>query len=392
MMKKISLFYSLLYILYCQGLVAQPLTIIEQDYNQAKSLAAEQQKLLLIDFYTTWCGPCKLLDKQVFQDSNTSKKIAGDFIVLRYNAEKDSVYQLTKKHHIGMYPSAVILNAQERVVHQQYGTGGGDKELVVNYLAFLAKAKSLHRNGFFIKGVSTATQMDYPSFYANYINRTEIKNIKKMTDQYWDTLSNLKGEIPFKVFCYFGGGNEKQNQYFLQHKKEFEKLFGETDVNFATSMIISDKAFGALQSVNRAAFDSAMTLVKTYQAGKDAKRYIEFMEQRMLQAEGRWADAYTYLESLKKKKRASGEDIIRFCDAAFNKCEDKAVLGKSLVWMKAVADREPGYENLALYGRLLFKTGHKEESLDIMKKAIEAGKQMNEDTKEEEAWIRRHFS
>lgn len=391
MKKKYLLFCILTQILFTQDLFTQSLTIVEQDYEKAKLLARQEQKLLLVDFYTTWCAPCKLLDKLVFRDTVVSRSIAKDFIVLRYDAEKDSVHQLTLKHHIAMYPSAVILNREQYVVRQQYGTGGPDKDLVVNYLAFLDQAKQLNKANFFIKGISSSTQLPYPAFYINYVNRVDIKNIKEQVNQYWDTLTNLSQEIPFKIFCYFGGGNEKLNNYFLQHTAGFQTLYGETDVKFATSMIINDKSYEALKSVNRPRFDSAMNLAKTYLNEKEAEDYIAFMEQRMLQAEGRWGAAYNYLETMKKKKRASTGDIIRFCEIAADKCDDKLVLEKSTKWMKAISVKDQVHENLAVYARLLFKTGRKQQSLVIMKKAVEAGKKANQDITKYEKWIRQYF-
>lgn len=391
MKKKTLVLCLVIQVLLCKSLFAQSLVVIEQNYDKAMLLAIQQQKLLLIDFYTTWCVPCKQLDKQVFQDSSTSKKIADDFIVLRYNAEKDSVYQLTKKHHIGMYPSAIVLNKKQGVVSQQYGTGGPDKDLVTNYLAFLQKAKELDNAQFFIKGISPSAEMAYPDFYANYVNRVDIKNSKAFINQYWDTLTNLLSEIPFKIFCYFGGGNDKWNQYFFDNRTAFETLYGELDVKFASSMIISDKAFGSLLAVNRPGFDSAMNMVRMYQGKEEGQKYIDYMEQRMLQAEGRWDAAYNYLKSLEQKKQVTDEDIIRFGDAALAKCDNRSVLEKSVKWIKPIVTKNPGYENLALYSRLLFKTGQKQSSLLMMKKAIEAGKKTNEDTKEEEKWILQHF-
>lgn len=390
-MKKITLLLTVMQVILYQYTYAQSLTIIEQNYEQAKRLAAEQQKLLLIDFYTTWCVPCKQLDKQVFQDTAVSKKIAGDFIVLRYNAEKDSVYQLTKKHHISMYPSAVVLNAGQRVVCQQYGTGGAEKDLVTNYLAFLWRAKQLHTKGFFIKGIAASADMQYPAFYKDYVNRVDVNNNRKKVNEYWDTLINLRTEMPFKIFCYFGGGNEKWNQYFLQHRDEFEALYGDMDVMFATSMIISDKVFGSLQAVNRTGFDSAMNMVRMYQEKEEGQKYIDYMEQRMLQAEGRWAEAYNYLKQLEMKKQASDDDVTRFCEAMTEKCSDKRVLEKASKWMNTIVKKNAAYENLSVYARLLFKTGKKQKSLETMKKAITEGKKMKEDTREEEKWIRQHF-
>ena len=44
-----------------QGVNFRPLS-----YTEAIELAAKENKMVFIDFYTTWCGPCKRMSKEVF--------------------------------------------------------------------------------------------------------------------------------------------------------------------------------------------------------------------------------------------------------------------------------------------------------------------------------------
>ncbi|WP_126969472.1 thioredoxin family protein [Gynurincola endophyticus] len=391
-MKKICLIYLLKTFLFSTSLFSQQLSIVEQDYEKAKQLSHQQNKMLLIDFYTTWCAPCKILDEQLFRNSANSAKIAKDYIVLRYNAEKDSIYNLTKKHHIRMYPSAVVLNANQQVVHQQYGTGGADSLMAVNYLSFLQKAKQLNQDNFFLKGISADLKLAYPDFYVNYINRTSAKMNREELNRYWDTISSLLPEIPFKIFCYFSGGNEKWNEYFFENKQTFTDLYGELDVLFAATMIISDRLYSAIEKVDRVKFNNAVEMVKIHMGGEEkTKKYINLMELRMLQAENRWKDAYRFMEALKKKNEVSPEDIIWFSSNVSDKCEDKTVLNKTAKWVKKITQKQPSYYYLENYALLLFKLGKKEQSLETMKKAIEKGKEENESTKSSEQWISKNF-
>ncbi|MEL6989005.1 MAG: thioredoxin family protein, partial [Bacteroidota bacterium] len=74
------------------------LTIIDQNFSDALDIANKQDKLLFIDFYTDWCQPCKKLDKLVFQNDSIQEILGKDYVLLRYDAENDTIFHLSKKH------------------------------------------------------------------------------------------------------------------------------------------------------------------------------------------------------------------------------------------------------------------------------------------------------
>ena len=55
--------------------------------------ALEAQKVLpkkiIMDVYTKWCGPCRLLDKKTFGNPDVSRYISQNFYAVKFNAEGD---------------------------------------------------------------------------------------------------------------------------------------------------------------------------------------------------------------------------------------------------------------------------------------------------------------
>ena len=49
-------------------------------WAEALQMAREQNKLIFLDAYTTWCGPCKMLAKNVFTDSQVGEVYNNKFI------------------------------------------------------------------------------------------------------------------------------------------------------------------------------------------------------------------------------------------------------------------------------------------------------------------------
>ena len=58
-----------------------------QDYQSATARAAKEKKLLMVDLYANWCGPCRMLDKTTFSNADVQAALARDFIAVKVNIE-----------------------------------------------------------------------------------------------------------------------------------------------------------------------------------------------------------------------------------------------------------------------------------------------------------------
>jgi len=55
--------------------------------NEALEAQKENPKKIFMDVYTTWCGPCKLLDKKTFANKDVANYINQHFYAVKFNAE-----------------------------------------------------------------------------------------------------------------------------------------------------------------------------------------------------------------------------------------------------------------------------------------------------------------
>lgn len=375
--------------MFCiQAGFSQNLTIIEQDYNKALLLSQQEHKLLLIDFYTTWCGPCKELDGVIFKDPAIAGEIGKQFIVLKYDAERDSTFKLSLKYHISSYPTSLILNTNQMLLNRMYGFGDAGQGLVENYRELLKKAILNNSANRYITGVSNTTDLPYPQFYKDYVYRVNTKNIDDKVKDYWEHTNDYLSEVPFAILCYFQGGTDTVNSYFLNNRKKYEALYGDFDVRFVTSMIVNQKLFAAIKSKDRQGLASAIVLAKANLDSVEATDLAGMMEERMLQSENRWPEAIRQF-SLRKEKYRSDESVAAFCWNAYEHSTDQNVLKQCTRWIQGVTARIPRYDVLDTYARLLFKTGHQKQGIDIMKQAIKAGQLKQEDVKSSEDWLKK---
>lgn len=55
--------------------------------NQALEAQKKQPKKILMDAYTTWCGPCKLMDQKTFTNKDVVNYVNKHYYAVKFNAE-----------------------------------------------------------------------------------------------------------------------------------------------------------------------------------------------------------------------------------------------------------------------------------------------------------------
>lgn len=70
-------------------LVAMSATAQVKWMTMDEALAAQEKepRKIMVDAYTDWCGPCKLLDKNTFQNKKVAAFINDNYYAVKFNAE-----------------------------------------------------------------------------------------------------------------------------------------------------------------------------------------------------------------------------------------------------------------------------------------------------------------
>ena len=89
--------------------------------DEALREAKKQNKLVFIDVYATWCGPCKYLTANVFTDDDLGAYMNEHFISLKLDGEKGDGLSLMGKHQLNSYPTMLFMNSEGEVLKKIVG-------------------------------------------------------------------------------------------------------------------------------------------------------------------------------------------------------------------------------------------------------------------------------
>ena len=103
-------------------LVAFPkVSFFQGSLNEAQRAAAIEGKLYFIDFYATYCLPCKLMDETTFMDKDLANYIHGNYVPLKLNIDAFDAYEVRSKYEVNALPTVMIFSSSGELLESYEG-------------------------------------------------------------------------------------------------------------------------------------------------------------------------------------------------------------------------------------------------------------------------------
>jgi len=108
--------------------------------EEAVELQKKTPKKIMMDMYTNWCGPCKMLDRNTFKNKDVADYVNEHFYAVKFNAEgndnvtfkgkayanqnydpakanrRNSAHELARYFRIQAYPTIVFLDENSEMI------------------------------------------------------------------------------------------------------------------------------------------------------------------------------------------------------------------------------------------------------------------------------------
>ena len=116
-MKRLIVITSILSLIFMAGAKTMPqssgkgIQFTDTGLANALQMAKAEKKLIFIDIYATWCGPCMLLKLKTFPNKDAGKFFNANFVNLSLDGEKGQGLQLFQAYQLNAFPTLIILDS-----------------------------------------------------------------------------------------------------------------------------------------------------------------------------------------------------------------------------------------------------------------------------------------
>lgn len=348
-----------------------------------------ENKLIFIDGYTTWCGPCKWMEKNVFTNDTVARFFNENFICVRMDMEKGIGISRTYKYEVYAYPTLIFIGP-EGIAHRAAGARDAKALMELGETALNPEKRFSHWHGKYKQGNRES------AFIREYLKQLNAAGMetKEVADWYFFSLKEdgfLTKENFEIIKKFLQSTDSRVFDYFFANRQLFRELAGAEEVNakidelllgnFWKSFSYEKQADGNMaETVDEAKFNSAME--KLNNSGYENPEKIMLTANSGYYAiKGDWKNYALNASGLVSKYLTDNAmQLNYFAWNYYEHIDDKDGLNEAIGWAKRSLELSETWATADTYTALLYKSGRKKEALKAAEKAIAIGKKTGQDT------------
>ena len=366
----------------------------KDNWENTLAKAKAENKIVFVDAYTTWCGPCKKMDAKTFPDKKVGDFYNKNFINIKVDAEKGDGLGIAEKYKVNSYPTLFFVNSDAELVHSSVGAKNPEElinlgELVVTMVkdpkkSFLAMEKR-YKDG--------ERGSEFLMSYA-YVLLDREMNYNQVFNDYVKTQSDLLTSDNIKFISNFTrDSSSPYYEFMIKHKVEFDKVVGKEVIDEIFTTILFGEAMFKIKT--EADFDILeKDLLKVFNE-QEAKENLDYFKTHYYfnytqMAKIQKSDKYLiykkkfFLSSvalIEEHEIQDSEELNQyaFLIAELASTDDKEILEKALVWVKKSMDQDVDFANAHTRALICDKLSKNEESRKYAELAVNLGRNEGED-------------
>jgi len=337
---------------------------------QAKAKA--EKKIVFIDAFTTWCGPCKMMDRDVFTDKEVGQFYNKHFINAKIDMEKGEGPTIAQRYKVRGYPSFLFIDTNGEIVHRGIGYIKPD--------AFLALGQTaIGDNSIKALGAQYESRKEDPAYLQQYattlVKLGETERATKVVDAYLAVKNDWNDDETMSLVISSPGalGGNKMN-FIIANADKYISLVGSAEfINTTQRKFLLSQ----MQKLGKRTLPSKSEMSGLYEEhGGSLKdrlmmHYDLFAAEQRRDQEAHAAAAIKYYDAYPSN---DSNELNSLAWRFYENVKDKAQLKKAIIWAQRSVELSKGYANLDTLAWLYYKTGQKEMAKETAKEAIAIAK------------------
>lgn len=250
-----------------QAEVAAQTDFRDGDFRALLAEAKSENKYLMTDAYTDWCGWCKTMDRETFADSATGAYLNARFVSTKINAEEGFGIDFAMKFRVSQFPQYLFFDSDGQLIARLSG--------YMKPKDFIAAVnEAVFEKPHLPKGSSPLDFAgDFPDFYRNSFRKNKERTYPSGAEvEGWlDKREDLTDEASWSVMHRFIGGGKYALRMAELRDTLIEK-YGKDEVTSKLASLVFNDVKTAIKDRNEEILFNALRAGDAF-LGEDAPVY-----------------------------------------------------------------------------------------------------------------------
>ena len=351
------------------------------NWESAIKKANKENKLIFVDAFTTWCGPCKMMSKTVFTDDRVSSHFNENFINMKIDMEKGEGILFAKAYGVNAFPTFVFVDSKGNIAHKGVGYQDADKFIALanvaldeesRYGTLAMKYENGERDPVFLKKYAEVLSNAYDE------NAADVALEYLNTQDDWSSSDNAK----FLIAAVDGDPNSPLFSYMADHRTEFIQHGDVDEIDYKLKM-------GLMRKVHHDKLNAQEqeSLYGKVFGDKGGEYYAEYQMRKYGSAkdpESKQKYAQAAVNYINNYNITDWSILNSVAWTFYESIDDKEYLMHARKWAKTSVDQKSSYMNNDTLAALCYKLGDKKSAKKYAKNAIKLANENGEDATETE--------
>lgn len=350
--------------------------------------AKKENKLVFIDAYAVWCGPCKLMVKNIFPLKPVGDYYNANFVNAKIDMEKGEGIDLAKKFNVKVFPTYLFINGDGEEVHRtigyveekdfiQFAMDAGDPNKRLTTLK--QKFEKGEKESAFLLNLAELT----------VYNDTDFSN--RVLERYFAAKPEITQDNLQLLFQAMKSTDGAPYKIFTERKADILKIIPEKNLENIEKNVKVNTVMAKAYNTTTKKLDEAYFLAETqkFMTKEDAEKLLKRVKSsRALKDK----DFATYekinLELYKDYTASSSDELNSIAWNFFENVTTKSSLETAVKWAQESVKKNENYANTDTLANLYNKIGDKKNAKIWAEKSLQLGKAAGEDTADTEKLLK----
>lgn len=361
------------------------ISFIKGTWQEVLEKAKEEDKIIFVDVYADWCGPCKMMDRDVFTQGKVAEYYNANFVNAKFDADSEIGAEVANMFEVTALPTFLYIDPSGELVSKSLGYQEADEFLENGEKASVIGTEFVEYQKKYDAGERSI------EFMESYL---DLLNTKGDIDACRDILNGMiasgntwKTEQILEVYVSIMEPSDFDDLfvYFLKNQEAFRAYIDGDRLDSAIAGYVLEKTYESATDMKDLA-EQAEGLFKKHMP-KSAEKFSSMVWITYYESEEDWDNYMVNVEKYLKVTEVDEYELNAFAWNIYVNIDNPAYIERGIEMALQSVDIDPQFANVDTVAALYYKSGNKKKAKKYAKKALALGEEEGADTSDTEALL-----